>query len=118
MSKEIKEDIQRYKDLKSDRASFDTLWQKIADYVMPRKSEINTEKTEDTEGYVEDLFDMTATQANMTLAAGIMTNAVPPTERTTNRSGGQLLTGSRNVLPSLPRNFPDPTFTRNSMNPC
>jgi len=81
MSQSIKDDIKRYKDLKTDRASFDTLWQKIADYVMPRKSEILTEKTEDTEGYVEDLFDMTATQANMTLAAGIMTNAVPPTER-------------------------------------
>jgi len=44
--------------LKSDRSTWDTLWQDIADYVMPRKSQVITEKTAE------------AIHANITLAAG------------------------------------------------
>lgn len=72
-------DVKRFDSLKSERSTFDTIWQNISDYVIPRKSEVTTSKTEGFD-YVNNLYDMTAAQANMTLAAGIMTNAVPPTE--------------------------------------
>lgn len=78
---EDKQVSDRYKELLSERASYDTLWQHISDYIIPRKSEIQTDKSPDSSDYVEDLYDMTASQANLTLAAGIMTNAVPKTER-------------------------------------
>jgi hypothetical protein len=80
-STEDKQVVDRYEELVADRGQYDNLWQHISDYIIPRKSEIQTEKAPDTSDYVEDIFDMTAAQANLTLAAGIMTNAVPKTER-------------------------------------
>jgi hypothetical protein len=81
LNPEDKQTLERYRELLAERASYDTLWQHISDYIIPRKSEIQTEKSPDASDYVEDLYDMTASQANLTLAAGIMTNAVPKTER-------------------------------------
>lgn len=68
---ELAEDIIRRNDaLKSDRGTWDTLWQQIADYVMPRKSQITTKKTEDVTGFTDDLYNMTAIRSNQVLAAG------------------------------------------------
>jgi len=47
-------------------------WQEIADYVMPRKSEINTKKTAGIDGFTDQIYDTTAIHANTTLAAGQM----------------------------------------------
>jgi len=47
-------------------------WQEIADYVMPRKSEINTKKTAGVDGFTDQIYDTTAIHANTTLAAGQM----------------------------------------------
>lgn len=72
---------QRYATLKANRSSMDTYWQTLSDYVMPRKSEITSSKPTDPSDFVEDLYDMTATQANMKLAAGIVAQTTPATER-------------------------------------
>jgi hypothetical protein len=71
----------RYHALKSDAGQWMTVWQQIADYVMPRKSQINTRKTEGVEGYTDDIYDMTIMHANMTLAAGQLSYVTPANER-------------------------------------
>lgn len=70
MPANAEEIIKRNNSLKNERATWDTLWQDIADYVVPRKSDITEEKTADVEGFTDQLYDTTATEANMTLAAG------------------------------------------------
>jgi hypothetical protein len=62
--------IARNASMKSDRSTWDTQWQQIADYVMPRKSSINTIKTPGTEGYTDDLYNLQAVHGNQVLAAG------------------------------------------------
>lgn len=69
--------IRRNDSLKGKRSTWDTLWQNIADYVAPRKSQITTKKTEGVEGYTEELYDMTAIEANNTLAAGQLAYLTP-----------------------------------------
>jgi hypothetical protein len=64
--------IARCDRLKSERATWDTLWQRIADYVQPRKSQITTKKTEGVEGFTDDLYNLTAVRANQILASGQM----------------------------------------------
>lgn len=62
--------IKRYQNLESERGTWDSLWQDISDYVLPRKSEITEEKTADVDGFTDRIYDTTAAEANMTLAAG------------------------------------------------
>jgi hypothetical protein len=65
--------ITEWNELRSDQEPWRAeLWQRISDYVMPRKSEINTEKTKSVDGYTDRIFDTTAIHANTTLAAGTM----------------------------------------------
>jgi hypothetical protein len=79
---DLAEDIlSRHACLKSERATWDTLWQNLADYIMPRKSQVTTRKTEGVEGFTDDIYDMTAIRANMTLAAGQLNYVTPATER-------------------------------------
>jgi hypothetical protein len=59
-----------YDALKAERGTWDTLWQDIADYVMPRKSQITTTKTPDVVGYTDKLYNTEAIRANQVLAAG------------------------------------------------
>lgn len=73
--------VAQFDKLTSERADYDNLWQHVADYILPRKSDINQEKSTGVEDYVNNIFDMTASQANLTLAAGIVTNSTPATER-------------------------------------
>lgn len=73
--------LARHNALKSDRSTWDTLWQQIADYVMPRKSQITTRKTEGIEGFTDDIYDMTVIRSNMTLAAGQLNYVTPATDR-------------------------------------
>lgn len=75
---DVKAELSRYGKMKSHREStMDPLWQHLADYMMPRKSEIQTQKSPGTEDYVNELYDVTASQANMVLAAGMLTNTSP-----------------------------------------
>ena len=67
-----KELIARYDRLKSDRGTWDTLWQDIANYVQPRKSQITTKKTEGIDGFTDDLYNLTAIRSNQILAGGQM----------------------------------------------
>lgn len=67
-----KELISRYDRLKADRGTWDTLWQDIANYVQPRKSQITTKKTEGVDGFTDDLFNLTAIRSNQILAGGQM----------------------------------------------
>lgn len=73
--------IARHNALKSDRGTWDVLWQQIADYVMPRKSQVTTKKTEGVEGFTDDIYDMTVIRSNMTLAAGQLNYVTPATDR-------------------------------------
>lgn len=73
--------VSRHNALKADRGTWDVLWQQIADYVMPRKSQVNTKKTEGVEGFTDDIYDMTVIRANMTLAAGQLNYVTPATDR-------------------------------------
>lgn len=69
--------IRRNDSLKNKRSTWDTLWQSIADYVQPRKSQITTKKTEGVEGYTDEIYDTTATEANDTLGAGQLAYLTP-----------------------------------------
>ena len=73
--------VARHNALKSDRGTWDVLWQQIADYVMPRKSQVTTKKTEGVEGFTDDIYDMTVIRSNMTLAAGQLNYVTPATDR-------------------------------------
>lgn len=64
--------IARNASLKGERAQWDTLWQDIADYVQPRKSEITDKKTHDVVGFTDKLFNLTAVRSNQVLASGQM----------------------------------------------
>src|SRR6056297_362670 len=62
--------LKRFAAMKSERSTWDSLWQDISEYVLPRKSEITDTKTADVEGFTDKIYDTTACEANMTLAAG------------------------------------------------
>lgn len=64
--------IARFERLKANRGQWDTIWQQIADYVQPRKSQINTRKTPGVDGYTDDIYNMTAIRSNQILASGQM----------------------------------------------
>lgn len=73
--------LKRADSLKSDASTWTTTWQDLSNYVMPRKSNINTEKTPGVDGYTSDLYDMTMMQSNMTLGAGQLNYITPATDR-------------------------------------
>lgn len=64
--------IARAEALESQAANWKTLWQDLANYVMPRKSQITERKTPDVEGYTDDIYDTEAIHSCLTLAAGQM----------------------------------------------
>lgn len=73
--------LQRHYELVSQRATWETLWEDIARYVMPRKAGLFTK---DSQPSVEDetyLFDATAVRANMILANGQLSWMTPMESR-------------------------------------
>lgn len=73
--------LQRHLDLVYQRATWETLWEDIAKYVMPRKAGIFTKESQPS---VEDetlLFDGTAVRANMVLANGQLSWMTPMESR-------------------------------------
>ena len=70
-----------YSALQSERGSWDSFIQEIAEVACPRKAYI-TQKTNAPNGEVESrLYNTTAVQANQTLAHGQLTYAMPFSER-------------------------------------
>ena len=73
--------LQRHYELVAQRATWETLWEDIARYVMPRKAGLFTK---DSQPSVEDetyLFDATAVRANMVLANGQLSWMTPMESR-------------------------------------
>ena len=62
--------IRRYDRLLSQRANFETLFQEVADYVLPRKSNITVKRSPGTK-QTEKLYDSTAINANELLASSL-----------------------------------------------
>jgi len=56
--------------LRAERSSIDALNQEIADYIMPRKNQINKTNTQGTDSPEEELYDLTAVRDSQILAAG------------------------------------------------
>jgi hypothetical protein len=72
----------RYEKRKAERQSkWDTLWQSIADYIVPRKSGITTKKTPNAEDWINNIYSDVASNANIVMAAGMVTNSTPITNR-------------------------------------
>lgn len=69
--------IQRFDAMKNARATWDSLWQDIGNYVMPRKAEILSQRTEPSTQRQNVLFDSTAVRANMILANGQLSWMTP-----------------------------------------
>jgi hypothetical protein len=73
--------LSRWSKLDQDRNYWLSMWQSIADLVMPRKSYIlNTTVTPNTDKETR-LFDSTAVRANMVLSAGCMSYITPADSR-------------------------------------
>ena len=72
----------RYEKRKAERQSkWDTLWQSIADYIVPRKSGITSKKTPNAEDWINNIYSDVASNANIVMAAGMVTNSTPITNR-------------------------------------
>lgn len=63
---------QRATHLETERGQWDTVWQQVADFVAPRKSQITDIKTPDIIGYTDDVYDTEAIHSALTLASGQM----------------------------------------------
>ena len=67
--------MHRMKRFESDRSNWDNQYQDCADYAMPQNNQIITEREK---GYIsKDLFDTTAEESNIQLAAGLYSFLFP-----------------------------------------
>jgi hypothetical protein len=81
MENKIAEDIvKRVAQLATERQNYDTFWQDVAKYVIPRKAYITRTKTPG-EKYAYNVYDSTAMQANMVLAAGLHSYLTNPNSK-------------------------------------
>jgi hypothetical protein len=71
----------RHATLNTHRASWDSFWQDVANFVMPRKAQINTITDTPTTEKFDQLYDSTAIQANETLASGLVSLMSPAESR-------------------------------------
>jgi hypothetical protein len=69
--------VKRNEALKSDRMPFMAFWQDVANYVMPRKSEILSQRMYPDQSKEQRLFDSTAIRANQILSNGHMSWITP-----------------------------------------
>ena len=72
--------IERYKTLKGKRVTWEDHWQEIADYFLPRKSNITEKHTKGDKRH-DQIYDGTATHALELLSAslnGMLTNTISP----------------------------------------
>ena len=72
--------IKRYKTLQNQRQNWESHWQEVADYIVPRKADITRKRTSGDKR-TELIFDGTAIHAAELMAAslhGMLTNAATP----------------------------------------
>ncbi len=80
MTPKAKMILERYGSLKTDRKNWESHWQEVADYMLPRKANITKSRSKGDKRS-ELIFDGTATHALELLAAslhGMLTNTVSP----------------------------------------
>lgn len=71
MSNEVGADeIREFEQAESRAKTWLSLWQDLADYIMPRKSAITERKTHEVEGWTDSVFNNDAVHANNVAAAG------------------------------------------------
>lgn len=81
MNENIAEDIvKRLNTLDSERQNYANFWQDVAKYTIPRKAYI-TKSRQPGEKYAYDVYDSTAMQANITLAAGLHSYLTNPNSK-------------------------------------
>ena len=67
--------IEQMKFYESDRSNFETYWQSCADYAMPQSNQITKTRSSGTPS--GDLFDTTAEDSNIQMAAGLYSYMFP-----------------------------------------
>jgi hypothetical protein len=67
--------IERMKNFESDRSNWDTQYQDCADYGMPQNNQVTSFQAEGEES--DDLYDTTAEESNIQLAAGLYSYMFP-----------------------------------------
>ena len=72
--------IRRVDQLASERGNYNSFWQDVAKYCLPRKAYITRTKTPGAK-YDYDVYDSTAMQSNLVLAAGLHSYLTNPNSR-------------------------------------
>lgn len=72
--------LKRLETLEGDRSNYNSLWQDLAHYCLPRKAYIDRTRTPG-EKYDYDVYDSTAIQANLVLAAGLHSYLTNPASK-------------------------------------
>jgi hypothetical protein len=73
--------LSRHSDLASERAPWDTVWQELAEFCLPRKAEISAKRSMPDTSRHDVLFDTTAMQSAATLANGQLAYITPADSR-------------------------------------
>ena len=73
--------LMRHADLASERAPWDTVWQELAEFCLPRKAEISAKRSMPDTSRYDVLFDTTAMQGAATLANGQLAYITPADSR-------------------------------------
>jgi hypothetical protein len=73
--------LARNQDLAAERAPWDTHWQELAEYFLPRKAEISAKRSVPDTSRSDVLFDTSAVQAASTLANGQLAYITPADSR-------------------------------------
>ena len=98
--------IKRYeRALKLRQPKWDPLWQNIADYVVPRKSSITDKKTPGAEDWVNNIYSDVASNANIVMAAGMVTNSTPITNKWVAFEVDDVVKAANNGAPEAVRYF-------------
>ena len=80
INKKAKQILEKYNTLKSQRQTWEDHWQDIANYFLPRKSNITLKSTKGDKRH-DQIYDGTATHALELLSAslnGMLTNTISP----------------------------------------
>jgi len=72
--------LKRFETLKNERSTYESFWQDLAKYVLPRKAYVTSPRTPG-EKYAYDVYDATAIQANLVLAAGLHSYLTNPASK-------------------------------------
>ena len=70
--------LQRWSALKTERASWDSHWREIADYLLPRSGRFTTSDTNRGTKRHNNIYDNTGTRSLRVLAAGMMAGMTSP----------------------------------------